>query len=106
MKEKELFDLLKTLKIPVAYDHFEQYPDNKVAPPFIVYRNTDPTTQKADDKTWYKHNNYIIDLVTDIKDVDLEDALEELLTLNHMPYDKEENYIDNERIYQIRYYTN
>lgn len=106
MSEKELFDLLVTLEIPVAYDHFEQYPDKKIAPPFIVYRNTDPTTQKAEDITWYKHNNYIIDLVTELKNVALEDSLEALLTNYHMPFDKEENYIDDERIYQVRYFTN
>lgn len=106
MSEKELFDLLVTLNIPVAYDHFEQYPDNKIAPPFILYRNTDATTQKAEDITWYKHNNYIIDLVTDIKDTTLEGNLEQLLTANHLPYDVEENYIAEERIYQIRYFTN
>lgn len=105
MSEKELFSLLATLKIPVAYDHFEEYPKQKVVPPFIVYRNTDTFTQKADDITWYKHNNYIIDLVTDKKDAQLEESVEALLTENLLPFDKEENYIDDERIYQIRYFT-
>ena len=48
----------------------------------------------------------MIDLVTDKKDPDLEAQLEVLLTNSSMPYDKEENYIDDERIYQIRYFTN
>lgn len=106
MSEKNLYELLSTLNIPVAYDHFEEYPLNKVTPPFITYTNTDPTTTKAEDVTWHSHNNYIIDLVTDKKDVQLEAQLESLFFDNEMPYDKEENYIDDERIYQIRYYTN
>lgn len=105
MSEKELFSLLATLQIPVAYDHFEEYPQQKVVPPFIVYRNTDTFTQKAEDITWYKHNNYIIDLVTEKKDAQLEESVEALLTENLLPFDKEENYIDDERIYQIRYFT-
>ena len=106
MTEADLYTLLGGLKIPVAYDHFEDQVGNKVAPPFVVYRNTDPTTAKAEDVTWYKSNNYMIDLVTDTKNPDLEAQLEELLTTSSMPYDKEENYIDDERIYQIRYFTN
>lgn len=106
MTLNELYEALLDLKIPVAYDHFEQYPTEKVVPPFVVYRCTDPTTVKAEDITFYKHNNYIIDLVTDKKDTELEEALEQILTNNEMPYDVEETYIDNERIYQVRYYTN
>ena len=48
MSEKELYDLLSTLQIPLAYDHFEQYPDRKISLPFIIYRNNDPLTKKAE----------------------------------------------------------
>jgi len=101
MTEQELYSLLTTLHLPVAYDHFTT--PNEV-PPFILYRNVESTTLKADDRTYKKINNYIIDLITDIKDVDIEESVEELLDSNHLPYDKEEDYIDNERIYQIRYF--
>jgi len=106
MTESELYTALLGLEIPVAYDHFEQYPSEKVTPPFVVYRCDDPTTVKANDITYYKHNNYIIDLVTDKKDITMEQNLEAILTANEMPFDVEENYIENERIYQVRYYTN
>lgn len=107
MNEKDMFDLLSTLSttIPVAYDHFEQYPDKKVPIPFILYRNTDTFTQKAEDITWQKWNNYIVDLVTEKKDVTLEESLETLFANNGLPFDKEENFIDEERIYQIRYFV-
>ena len=106
MSEKELFDLLCTVSttMPVAYDHFEEYPDHKIKPPFIVYRNTDTFTQKAEDVTWQKWNNYIVDLATETKDTSLEATIETLFTNNGIPFDKEENYIDEERIYQIRYF--
>lgn len=104
MSEKELYDLLVTLKLPVAYDHFEEYPTNKVTPPFVLYFNTDATTVKAEDRTWLRYNNYIVDLVTEKKDPDLEEELEDMFYNNTIPFDKEENYIDDERIYQIRYF--
>lgn len=106
MTEKELNIILKQIGIPVAYDHFEQNSDGKVKPPFIVYRNDDPYTLKAENVTWFKGSNYIVELATDYKDVELENALEYLFTENEMPFDKEEFYIDEERMYQIRYYLN
>lgn len=110
MNEKELFDLLRTIQIddthtiPVAYDHFEENLVNRIVPPFILYRNTDTTTLKADDKVFYQNNNYIIDLVYEVKNIALEQKLEKLLNDNYLPYDKEEDYLFDERIYQIRYF--
>ena len=40
MTHKEIYELLKTLNIPVAYDHFVS---NKEIPlPFVVYREVRP----------------------------------------------------------------
>ena len=107
MTEKELYDLLSTIKVDdtnyinVAYDHFLSH---EVAPPFILYRNTDTTTFKADDKVYCQMNQYIIDLITEVKDTVLENKLETLLNDNCLAYDKTEDFIDDERIYQIRYF--
>lgn len=110
MSEKELFDLLKTITIgdnpiDVAYDHFEEYPSHKVVPPFILFRNTETQTFKADDNVHYQIDNYIVDLITDVKrDRVLEGQIEQLFKDNHLPYDKEADYIDDERIYQVRFF--
>lgn len=109
IKEQELFTLLKTIvvgttPIDVAYDHFEENPNHIIVPPFILYRNTNSTTLKADDKVFVKDNNYIVDLITDVKNVVLEEQLEALFDNNCLPYDKEEDYISDERIFQIRYF--
>ena len=103
MTEKELYDLLVTLKLPTAYDHFEEDTVNSVSPPFIVYADDSPTTKKAEDKTWFKHNNFIVTLITEKKDVALESQLEALFDSNDIPFDREEYYISDERIYNIRY---
>lgn len=105
MSEEALFNLLRSTGLSVAYDHFDDDPGNKTVPPFILYRNTDTFTKSADDHTFYKENNYIVDLVTENKDTALEAGLEALFDENYLPYDKEENYLNDERIYQIRYFV-
>lgn len=104
MTEQTLYQILKSTGVPVAYDHFEQNTGTVITPPFIVYRNDDSFTLKAENVTWFKANNYIVELATDTKDVTLEQTLENLFAENEIPFDKEELYIDEERIFQIRYY--
>lgn len=102
MTVKEIYDMLLTLNIPVAYDHF--ITEDNVTPPFITYRNTENNYLKADNINYHKSPYYIIDLVTEIKDTVKEDLIENLLNENELPYDKMEDYIGSEKIYQIRYF--
>lgn len=110
MTIKELGDLLATIHIdeqhliPVAYDHFDESVGIKIVPPFIVFRTIETTTIKADDKVHYQENDYIVDLVVEQHNIPLETQLESLFNDNYLPYDKEESYFSNERIYQIRYF--
>lgn len=102
MRYKEIFDLLKTLNIPVAYDHFPS--DKKIIPPFIVYRETSPNTFKADGLTYFRPYQFELELVTDKKDIVLQNNLEELLTNNKIPYDLNDEVWDNdEKIYHNFY---
>lgn len=98
MEHKDIYDLLKTLEIPVAYDHFDS--NKKITPPFIAYREISPDTFKADGITYYRPYEFEIELVTDKKDVALEKTIEDLLTTNKIPYDVEtEVWDEDERIY-------
>lgn len=101
MKEIDIYPLLTGMKIPVAYDHFV---NDDTLPPFILYRNDDTETFKADDKTYYKENSYIVDLVTEKKDVSVEEQLETIFNNNNIPFDKVEDYIESQKIFQIRYF--
>lgn len=102
MEHKDIYDLLKTLNIPVAYDHFDS--NKNVTPPFIAYREISPDTFKADGITYYRPYEFEIELVTEKKDVALEKAIEELLTNNKIPYDVEnEVWDEDERIYHNFY---
>ena len=101
MNEQELYTLLATTGLEVAYDHFKT-PDK--TPPFILYRSTDVNAFKADDKTYYKQNNYVVDLITELKDPTTEASLEAILEANNIAYDKECDFLEDERIYQTRYF--
>lgn len=102
MKHKDIFNMLKTLNIPVAYDHFN---DNKtINPPFVVYREVSPDVFDADGITYYRPYNFEIELITDKKDVALESSIEELLTNNNLPYDIDsEVWDEEEKIYHNFY---
>ena len=99
---KQIYDLLKTLNIPVAYDHFTSNKD--ISLPFVVYRETSPITFKADGITYYRPHNFEIELVTEKKDVVLQQSIEDLLTLNNIPYDiSDEVWDEDEKIYHNYY---
>lgn len=99
---KQIFDLLKTLNIPVAYDHFDS--NKEVTPPFVVYRETGNDTFKADGITYYRPFTFEIELITEKKDVVLQNTLEELLTTNKIPYNiNDEIWDDDEKIYHNYY---
>lgn len=106
MEEKSrhqiIYEMLQTLNIPVAYDHFDS--DKKISPPFIVYRETDIDTFKADGVSYFRDYNFEIELVTEKKDPVLQNNLENLLTNNTIPFDYISELWDNtEKIYHNIY---
>lgn len=102
MEHKEIYNLLQTLNIPVAYGKFD---DNKtINPPFMVYREISPNTFKADNKTYFRPYDFEIELVTIKKDTKLQKQIEELLDNNNIPYDVLDEIWDNdEKIYHNFY---
>lgn len=102
MKNSELYTLLSSINIPVTYGHFDV--KQNVSPPFIVYRDIPPTTFKANNTTYYRPREYEIELVTEYKNVELQDSIEELLTTNNIPYDmSDEVWDEDEKIYHNFY---
>lgn len=99
---KQIYDLLKTLNIPVAYDHFVS--NKEVSIPFVVYREIDTDTFKADGITYFRPYNFQIELITETKNIALQQSLEELLTTNNIQYDiGDEVWDDDEKIYHNYY---
>ena len=105
MNEQSMYTLLTSTGLQVAYDHFIETNETPLpTPPFILYRADDPSNFKADDTVYLKDYKYIIDLVTEKKDVAKETQIETLLTNANIPWDKAEDYIETEKIFQIRYF--
>lgn len=95
--------ILEQLNIPVAYDHFNEATN----PPFICFRRYSQDNFGADDVVYEKINNYYVELYTEYKDVELEAELENLLTNNGIFFNVEsEDYIDDEKMYEIIYTIN
>ena len=99
---KELYSLLKTLNIPVAYDHFEN--NKTLKPPFMVYREVEADMFKADGITYFRPYAFEIELVTEKKDFNLQEQIEGLLTNNKIPFDTSgEVWDEDEKIYHNFY---
>lgn len=99
MSESELYTLLNTLHIPVAYDHFL----TPQSLPFIVYRVQDISPFDADNKTIFYDNNYELSLCTEYRDFTLEASIEQMLFNNDLPFTKTIVYIESEGFYQTNY---
>ena len=99
----ELYELLKELKMPVAYHHFIK----AKSPPFIVYYRVNSRNFVADDTVYKKTNIYRIELYTKQKDVNKEIEIENLLDRSGIIYEViSESYIESEKIYQAIYEIN
>ena len=99
----ELYELLKELKMPVAYHHFIK----AKSPPFIVYYRVNSKNFVADDTIYTKTNIYRIELYTKQKDVNKEIEIENLLDRGGIIYEViSESYIESEKIYQVIYEIN
>ncbi|WP_449462490.1 hypothetical protein [Streptococcus suis] len=99
---REIYSVLKELQLPVAYHHFEE--GSRPRPPYLVYLVTDSENHGADNWTYYKQNNLQVELYTTKKDLVTEQKVESLFDCHLIHFEKVENYISSEKLYQITYY--
>ena len=99
MTQEQIYNLLQRMQLPVAYNHFKE----TKSLPYLVYFTEDTSNFGADNKVYYKIDNWVIELYTDKKDINLETKLEALLEDAELYYEKYEAYIDTEKLYQVRY---
>lgn len=101
MTYTEVATMVSSIGLPYAY---YQFPDNtEREPPFICFLYTDSDDFYADDKNFAYIRPLVIELYTSDKDFSNEAAVEAVLISNNLPYQKSEEYIDSERMYQISY---
>lgn len=95
----ELKTQLETTKLPVTY---EAWPiGHAPALPFICYRVTDSDNFPADNAVYFPILNIDVELYTDNKSPTTESTVETALA--GFVWDKSEEYISDERMYEITY---
>ena len=99
MSLAQLHQLLLTLEIPVAYDHFK----TEQKPPFIAYRVLREDFKTADSKTAFRTANIELSYCSDLWNIPFERRLEQLLENSGLTFDKSFLYLDKQEMYQINY---
>lgn len=100
MINKELKTLLEKSGLPVAYHHFNEATD----PPFLVFLRTKNNNIPADDTVCVDVKNYDVELYTEKKDTETENAIEELFKSYDIFYNvTDEEYVESEKMYEVVY---
>lgn len=99
MTYQEINTMLQAIGLPVTY---YQWPEGHAPePPYLVFYYPGDNDFKADDRNFVKIRELVVELYTDEKDVELEETVEE--ALSGMVYERDETYIDSERMFEVAY---
>lgn len=98
---EQLTAMLNELGLPYAYDHFAEGDDPSV--PFICLRNTGTDNFSADGRVFVRVLKVDIELYTDRKDIPTERKLEEALDTMGVFWNREETWIESEKLYEAVY---
>ena len=98
---EELLQILSETQIPFAYHHFAE--GESPEPPFICSLLPGSNNFSADGKVYYKINEVHIELYTDLKDLAVEQQLEDVLDEHGIFYNKSETWIESEKLYEVLY---
>lgn len=101
MTEKEVFQMVKSIGLPAAYHHFDE--GESPEPPFVVYLYPGTNNFSADGTVYQGINQLDIELYTDKKDLDAEHKVEAVLKKHGFFYEKNETYIETEKMYEVIY---
>lgn len=100
MTFEELYKKLKSLGVPVAYDHF----DKEQKAPFIAFLDVGKNTFIADGCVYTKNTNIQVELYTEEKALELEEKLESIFDQNHLIWsDEATTFIEDESLYEHIY---
>ena len=97
----EIAGLIGEVGLPRAYDHFEE--GESPAPPFVVFLLPGTNNFMADGEVYEQVTEISIELYTDLKMPPLEAKVERVLANHNIPWDKTEVWIDDEKLYEVRY---
>ena len=98
---EQITDLLRQIGLPFAYHHFSEgeSPD----PPFLVYLTPGSHNFSADGMVYYRVDQLDIELYTDKKQPEQEAKMEEIFDEARLFYNKPEQFIRSEQLYEVLY---
>lgn len=97
----EIAEMIAEIGLPFRYRQFED--ESGQQPPFICYLFTGNTPEPADNTNIAKIETLAIELYTDNKDFATEASVEAVLDAHEMVYDREEAWLDDERMQMTTY---
>lgn len=103
MTIKEIAAMVAGIGLPYAYHHFDEEEQRTLKPPYIRWFFSGIDDLYADNINFQRISDLRIELYTDIKDFDREEAIESILAANGWAYDKTETYLESELLYVTTY---
>lgn len=101
MTYEEIAEMVEEIGYPYAY---YQFPEGTAqAPPFVCFYYPGRSDMVADDSNYAPITELVIELYTDNKDFTAEANVEAALEAAGMVFEKDESYIDTERLFMITY---
>ena len=97
----EIKQLLQTIGLPFAYDHFAE--GNSPDPPFLIYLYPESHNFGADGIVYFPVDVVHLELYTDTKAPTIEKTVENALTAQGFFFDKSELAIPTEQLYEVLY---
>lgn len=98
MTIKEIAAMVAGIGLPYAYHHFDEEEQRTLKPPYIRWFFSGIDDLYADNINFQRISDLRIELYTDIKDFDREEAIESILAANGWAYDKTETYLESEML--------
>lgn len=103
MTYAQISAMVSEIGVPYAYYQFPDETDQ--SPPFVCFLFTGSNDLTADNTNYQRIRPLVIELYTDNKDLALEATVEGILNQHGLVYDREESYIDSERMNMVTYTT-
>lgn len=103
MTIKEIAAMVAGIGLPYAYHHFDEEEQRTLKPPYIRWFFKEIDDLYGDNINFQRISVLRIELYTDIKDFDREEAIESILEANGWAYDKTETYLESELLYVTAY---
>lgn len=103
MTIKEIQTMIASFNLPNAYHHFDEEQLATLTLPYIRWYFNGIDDMYADNINFQSIPELRIELYTDFKDFENENAIEAALAENGIAYDKIDSYIDSEQMYCTTY---